>query len=233
MTTDAKLTKIARDVFQGLAASESGRASYLQLLVAEVQDALGAPRRKNRAPASTVRKLEPSETDAQLKALGEVHAKFYETVLHVAGDYVPAGTRDRPTALHKRANFARTALSAVRRWVRAGNDITTLAAAKVSKRELAVLAPAGAVRQETAQTLKSRAATQSKSLVATLMGLADTDKEAAVEEMQLVLGQLTSQLISMGVAATKDAALALSDHRPLRIGKTLFLPTTSQVLKAA
>lgn len=214
MITEKQVSDIAESIFSAQAGIETGRVSYLRTLIAATQDELNH------------KKAEPPAL--QFKALQTVHARFYDIILKAAQAFVPKTQKDRSTALHARANFARTALGAVRNHIRAGQDVVALNTSKVTKASLAK--PAARVKAISVKRWKTRAETQSKALVATLMGLADTDKAAAVEEMQLVLGQLTTQLVSLGVLATKDAAQAITEHRPLKVGKTLFMPTQTQVI---
>lgn len=211
---DQDVTAIAQAIFRAADDATLGRTTYLRTLLSATQAELGK------------RGQEPS---VQLAALKTTHERFYALVLDAAEPFVPKGTKDRAVALHARANFARTSLSALRGHVRAGGDLATLSAAKVTKAALRVRA--GPQRPLTARRWKIRAEAQSKALVATIMGLADADKAAAVEEIQLVLGQLTTQLVALGVVSTKDAIQSVGEHRPLRIGKTLFVPTASQVIQ--
>lgn len=216
MTTvnDQDVTSIAQAIFRATDDATAGRTTYLRTLLAATQAELG---KKGQEPP------------VQLAALKTVHERFYALVLDAAEPFVPKGTKDRAVALHARANFARTSLSALRGHVRAGGDLATLTPAKVTKASLKVRA--GPARPLTVRRWKIRAEAQSKALVATILGLADADKGAAVEEIQLVLGQLTSQLMAMGLVATKDALQSVGEHRPLRIGKTLFVPTDTQVIR--
>lgn len=218
---------IARSIFQSVDTVSTGRQSYLRLLVAAIQKELGAPERKNR-PAKPA-KLAIEEIDKQLLAAQAVHSHNYETVLEVASEFVPAGTKDRKTELHRRGTFARTALSAVRRYVRAGNDITAIPAARVTKPMLETPDRGKSVPTPT----KGRVERQSKALMASVIGLADADKPAAVEEIRLLMGQLADQLARMGITATRNAAEAASSQKFLRVGKTLFAPTDTQVIRAA
>lgn len=214
MTTDNEITSIAHSIFESNNKAEAGRTTYLRTLIDATKEELG-------------KRGEPPKT--QLAALQRVHERFYLLILKAAGEFVPKTQKDRSIELHRRANFARTALGAVRGHIKAGEDIAALNTAKLTKRQLAK--PKPTIKPVSVKRWKARAEGQSKALIATLMGLGDADKAAAVEEMQIILGQLGTQLVSMGVLATKDAAQALSEHRPLRVGKTLFMPTQTQVLQ--
>lgn len=212
--TNRDVTLITQQIMQAAADADAGRTSYLRTLISTAQTELGK---------------KGQETAVQMVALKSVHERFYELVLGAVEPFVPKGTKNRAVELHRRANFTRTALSAVRRYVRAGNDLAGINSAKATKGTLAVKPTTP--RPQSARRLKARAEVQSKALITTLIGLADTDKQAAVDEMQLVLGQLTDQLVRMGVASTKDAAQASMEHRPLKVGKVLFMPTQTQVLR--
>lgn len=215
MTTDNEITSIARSVFEANNKAEAGRTTYLRTLIDATKEELQGKRG------------EPPKT--QLAALQRVHERFYALILKAAGGFVPKTQKDRAVELHRRANFARTALGAVRGHIKAGEDLGALNTAKLTKRQLAK--PKPSVKPVSVKRWKTRAETQSKALVVTLMGLGDADKAAAVEEIQLAMGQLAAQLVSLGVVSTKDAAQAAIEHRPLRIGKTLFMPTESQVIQ--
>jgi len=164
----------------------------------------------------------------QLKALTAVHERFYTIVTEVVTEALE-GTKDKAMELNRRTNFARTALGSVRAWIRAGGDITSLAPATATKAMLAVESE-GTKAPPSAQALKSRAESQSQGLLTTFEGLATSDKAAAIEQMSMVLGQLTSRLLSMGVVSTKDPGLSFTEHRPLRIGKHVFVPAPPTIV---
>lgn len=213
--TDKTITEIAESILIAQRDGDAGRVTYLRAVIQATQEELGGKKGQ--------------DAKIQLVALAAVHERFYEIVLEAAQPFVPKTQKDRPVELHRRVNFARTAVSALRGHVRAGGDLVALSPAKATKRSL--LKRSGAPRALTPKRWHARAETQSKALVATLMGLADVDKAAAIEEIQLVLGQLATQLVSMGVVATKDAMQSVGEHRPLKIGKTLFMPTQTQVIQ--
>lgn len=226
VASDADIAALATSVLSAVQESDNGRRSYLRTLVATTQKALGSePRQRSGKPA----RLDPEGVNAQLKALAAIHERFYAIILKVAGETVPTGTKDRGIEMNRRTNFARTAMSAIRSWVRAGNDLTTLGARSVTKAALAVKRTAR--RVPSAQSLKTKVERVSKDLVGTLMVLADTNRVAAVEEMQLVMGQLANQLAEMGAAPTRDVEQAVKEHMPFRMKSTIFVPTSTQVIR--
>lgn len=213
--TDKDVANIAELILGAQKDGETGRVTYLRTLIQATQEELGGKKGQ--------------DASVQLAALAAVHERFYEIVLEAAQPFVPKTQKDRPVELHRRVNFARTATSAVRGHVRAGGDVVALHPTKTTKRSL--MKREGPPRALTPKRWKARAETQSKALIVSLMGLADADKAAAIDEIQLVVGQLAAQLVSMGVVATKDAMQSVGEHRPLRIGKTLFMPTATQVVR--
>lgn len=213
--TTEEVTGIAQAIFKSVDDIKVGRTSYLRVLLSQTREELGAKKGQDAA--------------AQIAALNGVHDRFYEIVLAAAEPFVPRGTKDRAVQIHAKANFARTAKSALVGHVRAGGDLVALNPDKVTKDSLRVRE--GTVRPVSARRWTTRAERQSKTLIATLMGLADVDKGAAIQEMQLILGQINQQLMALGLVPTTDARIAAAEHRSLRIGSNLFVPTDTQVMR--
>lgn len=221
------ITNLTAEIIGGLSAAESGRATYLNALVATAKDGLGF---KPGAARGKRPKITEESTEAQLAALGSVHEKFYAAVLAAA-----QGHADNPAHLNRLTNFARTAFYAVRTWVRVGNDLARLAAGKVTKASLKV--PGGArARPPSPARLKATVERESKRLVAAVLGLAEADKESAVSELQLLIGQLATQLEALGMPTIKrtkagDSQRAAASGSLLRVGSTMFVPTDTQVAR--
>lgn len=225
VATVEDVASVVESVLTANAEADAGRLSYLKILIATTQNELGG---KPRVHAGKAAKLKVEGIAVQLKALAAVNDRFYPVVTRVVLASIVPGTKDKGLEANRRTNFARTALSAVRLFIAAGNDITAVGLKTVTKASLAVRRTP---KPPSGTKIKARAEAQSKTLVATLMELADADKAAAIEELQLLMGQVATQLVSLGVAATKDAAQAMSEHRPYRIGKMLFAPTDTQLVR--
>lgn len=222
----AKIKTLTTDLLNATAAIDTGRVGYLRYLAGTTIAELGASIRINstgRAP-----KVTPETLAKQLTALEAVHERFYAAVTEAASVDLPGPTL-RAKELNRRTNFARTAAGALRRWVKAGNDITSLVVAKVTKRSLAV---ERAVRPQTAARLKARTETTSKALVALVLDLSAVDKRAALEEIELLMGQLASQRIELGGAPTRSQQKAVDAGLPFRAkGHTFYPVTQTQVLR--
>jgi|SRR5579859_149481 len=226
IAADSDVEQVTQSIVGATQAIEAGRGNYLKMLVANTIQALGTEPRKRQSGKQP--KLDEDGTAKQLKALSDVHERFYAVVTKVVSAAVPAG-KDRALEINRKTNFARTAMSVVRRWIKVGNDVTALIPKAVTKAQLAVAATPRAV---SAQALATRAERDSKALVVTIMALADADKTKAIEELQLLMDQITTQLLELSTSgATTDMATAMRERRPLRVKKMVFIPTATQVIE--
>jgi CHASE3 domain sensor protein len=227
VATEADINTLSKSVYEADAQVSEGRTSYLRALVATTVNELGATPRL-RAARTPKNKLTPDETAKQLDVLATVHERFYAVVTQVASDYIPGG-KDKAQELNRKTNFARTAMSAVRRWVKAGNDLTGLPIHQVTKRSFAterVAAPKSAARLQ--RTLEAR----SKAFMSTALELIEADKDAALSELELLMGQLASQIVELSGSAVTDPRKAAEQHRPLRTGGSMFIPVSeTQILR--
>lgn len=223
VATDGDIHNLAAGLLEALSSADGSRRSYLRALIGTTQNELGAPARQR--AVSHASKIKDEDVRAQhLAALEAVHERFYSIVMKVTADklQVPEG-RKKGDELNRRTNFARTAMYAIRSWMRAGNDITSLVAAKVTKGALAV--DGKRKRRLSTSRLSTRAERQSKQLLVTMKTLASTDREAAITEIRELVSRLASQLSELGVTATKDARQAVAEMRPFRVGGSTFMPT--------
>lgn len=192
---DSDVKTITKTIVSGVYAAENGSRDYLRALVATTQSALGAKLRVNMGKPG---KLDAAGVKAQLAALDTTHDRFYKLVTDTATE---AGWRG--VELNRRTNFARTALYSARVYVRAGNDLTSLAAGRLTKATLAVTGRK-LVRPLSLKRLKTRAEKSSKALVASLLALGEHDQRTAAEELELLMNQLTDQLAAItGAKPTK------------------------------
>jgi len=138
------------------------------------------------------------------------------------------GGPDKAKRLNAMTNWARTALRDVRGYVRAGNDIRALAATKLTRNQLRVKAtprPLGPA------ALRRRLVDRGKEMVAAALELIDIDPGAARAELELIMAQIATQVLNLSGRATKNAQEAASQHKPLRVRSTLFVPTETQVVR--
>jgi len=208
VATDADVETIARQHITGIQAS----ATYLRVLVVGIQTALGAEPRLRGARAA---KLEDST--AHLAALDTVHERYYTIVLRVASEsYRDAKERNRAT------NYARSAKSTLRAWIKAGNDITSIAAGRTTKESLRKMLPvraAGPPRNPAKRLLK----------LGDRMDAITTSPDNGVREAVSALVQrLTTKLMTWGGEPVREPAKAMSEHRPLQTRAGVFWPAALQ-----
>lgn len=224
--TDADIAKLTRDYLNAVSTAAGSRITYLRALVETTIREIGATPRTS-PPRGRQTKMTPETTASQLAALQATHERFYAIVIKVASEDLPA--KDQAAELNRRTNFARTALYSARLWVRAGNDLTVLVVQNLTKAALAVKTTP---RAASARQLRGRVERRSKAVMAAILALEDTDKAAAMAELNTLMGQLASRLISLeGGSATTDPKIAAAEHRPLRVGTTVFTPTETQILR--
>lgn len=226
IATPNDITALTRAILAGQQAAASGTGTYLKALVATTTDELGAPAR---AHAGKGKRLKQEQIAAHLAALEAVHARFYEAVVEGASDNLPPG-KDKARELNRRTNFARSSVSTVRGYIRAGNDITMLVAARVVKAALAV---PRTIKPASAKRLRGRMEKQSKALVALAIALAEVDAVTAVGELELLMGQFADQVAAIThVRPVTDLKAAAKAHKPVRYGGTTFVPLTqTQVIR--
>lgn len=221
----AQIRELTTGLLNATATIETGRVSYLRFLAGTTIAELGA---KPRAHGGRPTKMTPESVATQLIALEAVHERFYAAVTEAASVNLPGPTL-RAKELNRRTNFARTAMGSLRRWVKAGNDITALVVGKVTKRSLAV---ERAVRPPTLGRLRSRTETQSKALMSVVLELSSIDKHAALEEIELLMGQLATQRIELGGVTARSQSKAVREGLPFKVGDHTFFPVTeTQVIR--
>lgn len=228
VATDRDIETLTATQLQAAQSVTDGHQTYLRALVATAQKELGVKPRA-RAAAGRPHRLSDEEIAKQLAALAMVHRRFYEIVVRVIDDSltgVPA--KERVAQKNRRSNFARTALYSARIYVRSGHDMTALVPSKISKSSLAVTVP---TKPPTAKRLKSRLERLSKTFVTAMLELGETDKAAAVTELDTLIGIMASQLATLGVHPARDIERAVAEHKPFKSGATLFIPTQSTVLR--
>lgn len=171
------VAEITRDVIDAQKKGSEGRATYLRALIATTQAELGQHPRQR---AADIGKLTEEERLEQLKALEAVGLRFYGAVVKAAKEKITGPDRGG-LELNRRTTFARTSLSAIRRWVKAGNDITSLVAARTTKASLAVV---GRRKGPSPKVLSNQSRRYAARLEKTLATLASTDREAAAQQWE-------------------------------------------------
>lgn len=217
--TPADIRRLTSTILAASATFGEGQLTYLKMVVGTTIHELGAKPSKTRG-----RGRQPKLTDEgiklQLTAAEAVNERFYQAVLDAASEGLPRSTKERATLLNRRTNFARSAISTVRAFIRAGNDITHVDPASCTKRSLYV---ERAVRPPSVARMRRAVESRSKSLMASVLNLVDSDKAAAREEIELLMGQLATELASLGGVTVREAPLARGREAAPE-GRGIFVP---------
>jgi len=225
MTTVTAIQSVTAKILGADADSEVGKTEYLRLLVGDIQTDLGGSPRMRNARAA---RLTQEERGAHLKIVAAVNERFYAVVMEKAKELAPSGP-DRAKRLNAATNWARTIVRDVRTYVRAGNDLRALSAAKLLRVQLRVSIPP---RPPTPAVLRRRLVERGKEAVAAALELIDNDPIAARAELELLMAQLATQLLNLGGnKPTRDAQEAMTQHKPFRLKSTVFIPTETMVAR--
>lgn len=229
VATDADIIEMADTFFDGVQAVNSMPGKYMNAVIGTAQHELDI---KPRAAKGKPSKLEEQEIQRQLNGVNTVHDRLYEVFVKRIDSKLPKGGKDRAKELNRLTNRFRTAVYAIRQWVKAGRDLGRIIPGRATKASLHVGGPKRA-RRVSAAVLRKRVEKRNTELVAAVLALAEADKAAAIGELELLVGQLAQQLNELNqTRATTDPKVAHDEHRPLRVGKSIFVPVTeTQVLR--
>lgn len=184
---------ITKAVLDAQSNNAGGRADYFSALLGTTIHALGvAPRQRQVAnPAKIPEKV----WSKHMTALEEQNEIFYGTVMKAAREFL--GANYDPLLLNKRTNFARSAVTTIRTWIKAGNDITLLVPGKVSKSELGKAAKKQ--KRTSPKVLSNRVRKYSDRFLLTVAKLGESDAtvaRAALEEAKASIQQTLDKLNS-------------------------------------
>ncbi len=220
--TPAEVRAIARETLDGRQKMVTARGAYFHALVETTQAELGG--RAGQA--------------AQLAAVRSVHRKFYPVVQEaIASDDVLAqdGVSRKRIALerNRRTNFCRSAYGTIRRWLRAdGHDLMKLDAKTVTKSQLLQDAPPTRKHALTPERVRARAKKLTDGLLGFATQVAQFDQDEAAQVLRVAMDRLFKELAAHARATTNPKAAA-EEKRPLRIGRSVFVPVEAPRTRAA
>lgn len=200
------VARITREVLEAHKLRTGGVATYLRALIATTQAELGLNPRQRAAGATG--KLNAEETAEQLAALEKVGERFYGAVVKAAKEKIEGPDRGG-AILHKRTGFSRSSLSTVRTWVRRGNDITSLVAARVTKAALYVKGKRG----KSVKVLGNQAQRFGTRLEETLATFAAADRDAAQAQWERLRAQL-DRVFRRGNGGSRLVRTGRTTHQP-------------------
>lgn len=182
LANEEQVGRLAYAVQEGQAAD----VTYLRVILAHTRSQMARAKRGTSAEA----------------LLDKVHDRFYPVVLRTVG------SEEMPTAeLNSRANFARSAASTVRYFIRNGGDVRSVDLATVTKSGLRkAVAPEGEDEIE-GETKAERALRRLEDrYVKSLQRItARGDPDAARERIEAAIGRLEELLAELGETAEPEA----------------------------
>lgn len=203
VATESDIQKLAAAIIDADQTTGNGRGTYLRALVATSQRELGAdPRQRN----GNGPRLSEAAALEQLTAFQTVAERFHKACVKVARATVP---EPDTTLIRQRTAFARSAASTVRGYIRAGNDITLLAAHKATKRALATPV---VKRRMTVDAMRRKALALSGQLERLARNLQAANREAAAETLGPMLARL-AKVAGQTASAPRIAREAAAEHR--------------------
>jgi hypothetical protein len=224
---DTDVAALTESIIAAREATAGGATTYLRMLAANTINALGA---QPRARAAKAEKLSADTIKVHLEALEKTQEHFYKVVCDTIGEHIPKHAKGRAVEINRQSNFARTSVSALRNWIKDGNDVTTIVVAKLTKNQLAVATRVK--RPPSVKLLVRRVERTSKRFIAAVLDLSENDKATAVKELRTLLSILTKQQSELtGAKPTTNASRAFEEGIPLIAKGMMFLPSETMVVR--
>lgn len=215
IATAGDIEKLATTVLTSDQTSNNGMGVFQKALIATTQAELGSPPRMRNSQGA---KLSEDDTIAHLKAFEAVYKRFYEAIMKAA-EPLYADSEER----RSRTNKFRSSGSTVRAAIRAGNDVRSLAAHKVTKASLRSLAAPRSRRKFTVDALRKRATVLAEQLTGIAKNLQAANSAEAREAVTIIMAQLAT---AAGIAehTTKDVGKAIEAGEAFHTKTGLFFP---------
>ena len=221
IATATDVEKLAHTILEADVASSGARGTFLKAVVGTTQAELGSPPRMRNIKAE---RLDEETTKAHLTAFEAVAKRFTEAVNKVAQAIEPKPSADD---MRSRTAFARSALSTVRGFIRAGNDIRALAAHKVTK---ASLATPKTRRKFSVDALKKRAVSMAEQLASITKNLQAANSAEAKEIITTIMAQLAT---AAGLTAhtSRDVEKSIEAGEAFHTKTGVFLPISLDAVR--
>lgn len=212
--TPSEIRNLARQFADGKKTIATARGQYFRALIETAQAELDGK----------------ADQAAQRATVRAVHRRFYTIVEEaIASDeiLVAAGVTRKQLGKerNRRTNFARSSHSTIQRWLRApDHDLTKLNAQQVTKSQLEKDAPAPRKHRLTPERVQARGKRLTDMLITYAKQIAKADEGQAAALLREAVDRLFKQMTA-NAPTTTDARVAAEQRRPLRVGRTVFVPT--------
>jgi hypothetical protein len=226
LTDAAGVESLASHYASALSIGQSIRNSYLRVLVAGVQQELGQdPRMTARGKAGAV------DVQEGLAAVRKVHAEYYAAVLRgvTTKDITDEdGLRKQERKLrakerNRRSNFARSALSLLRAYVKAGGNPRSIVVPTATKAQLAAYVAKHQEIKEPA-VRSSRIALAVNRVLEIAEAVKSDDQAEAVALVQSAIASLSHRVGEWTKTTTSSPRKAVAQGIMLRTRQGIFWP---------
>lgn len=227
LVTADEIEKLAGIRFESQTQADRAQGAYFRVLLAATQKELqGRPTLRRSKSKTAAAALTETEIAEHLETFETVNALYYAAVIRgsVTPDVAdseslkPDERRERSLARNRRTNYARTAATALRNYIRAGLDVRALVVPTVTKGML--VAAASGTRPATDPVARAERA------VARLMHQVESlgEGKAARELLQTLMTRTADLYTKVGGKITTKPAIALAEKRPLQTPQGTFFP---------
>jgi hypothetical protein len=204
--------------------------AYFRILLALTQKEIcGKPTLRARSKVAS-----PSEDELgqHLEAFEKVNGLLYAGVLEaVRSSDVAANPRlgtdeenRRAKERNRRSNFARSAASTLRTFIKRGGNVLRLAVPSATKNAVGAMTPEAEPTAESEDRARKRVIRDAERIVKRMEVLAAEDKSQAAGLLQVVMSTLGAALGRIGPKATTKPSVAFEEHRPLKTRLGTFYP---------
>lgn len=206
--------------------------AYFRILLATTQKEIcGKPTLRARPKMDTPTAEELAE---HLEAFEKAHAALYATVLDAVRS---SDVEDRPNLStdemnrrakerNRRSNFARSAASTLRTFIKRGGNVLRLAVHTATKNAVAGMTPERDDAEPSEDRTPAKADRAAERIVELAEALAETDKARAATVLQSALAKLGEVLVRIGPRSTTKPSVAMEEHRPLKTKLGTFWPSS-------
>ncbi len=224
---------LAREYVNSQQSLAGSRTTYFRILLAHVQVALaGKPALRSKPAAS----LTEEQIGKHLEAFETTNSRLYAAV--VRGSITPEiadspnlstdESNRRAIERNRRNNYARSAASTMRAYIRAGHDITRISVLNASKNSMTVSNGARiAVAAVPGERLHRRVKNTTTKLTNLVSELASLDRGAAIAALQEVMEQASNLMLKHGQRAVTKPEQAMAEHKLWKTAGGVFWPTTT------
>lgn len=214
VATVAQVETLAHERYATNTAVLQADGTYLRVALVDAQSVLGKPRGRGTKP----------NAEAQLEVLGKTNEKFYPAVLRgvttediaVEAGLDPKEQSRRALERNSRSAFARSALSTLTAYVRAGGDLRTLDAETVTKASLRAATAPPEPTDKVARQVQRAAG----SLLRAVTRRAREHPDEAREEIGRVMEELQKVLDSLGNGDEEHEETTVTTRAPRDTGAT-------------